>query len=261
MIWPSATWRRGAVPQRCCGRPCAGPPSRAQVVPVLCGTALRNKGVQLLLDAVVDYLPSPLDVPPMDGHRPGDRREGRLPAADADEPTAALVFKISTDPYMGRLAYFRVYSGTVRRGETLLNANSGKRERIGRLVRMHADRREEVDEIRAGDIGAVLGLKAHHHRRDAVRPRAPGCPGADRVPGAGHRAGRRAAHQGRPGQAVAGPAAADGRRSHPAECGRTNAWARQCWPAWANSTWTLCWTACAASSAWAPRWAAPGGLL
>lgn len=129
-----------------------------RAVPVLCGAALRNKGVQRLLDAVIDYLPSPLDVPPMAGEDP-DTGEEILCPPDPDAPTAALVFKISTDPYMGRLAFFRVYSGAVRRGEALLNANEGQRERIGRLVRMHADRREEVDEIRAGDIGAVLGLK------------------------------------------------------------------------------------------------------
>jgi elongation factor G len=129
------------------------------VVPVLCGTALRNKGVQLLLDAVVDYMPSPRDVPPMTGQDPETGEEVACPP-DPEAPAAALVFKISTDPYMGRLSYFRVYSGAVRRGEALLNANSGKKERVGRLLRMHADRREEVDEIRAGDIGAVLGLKA-----------------------------------------------------------------------------------------------------
>jgi elongation factor G len=130
-----------------------------EIVPVLCGTALRNKGVQLLLDAVVDYMPSPADVPPMNGT---DLDTGGAVACPADPtaPAAALVFKISTDPYMGRLSYFRVYSGAVRRGEALLNTTTGKRERIGRLVRMHADRREEVDEIGAGDIGAVLGLKA-----------------------------------------------------------------------------------------------------
>ena len=127
-------------------------------VPVLCGTALRNKGVQMLLDAVVDYLPSPQDVPPMEGMDPQTEERIACPA-DAEEPTAALIFKISTDPYMGRLAYFRVYSGAVRRGESLLNPSSGQRERVGRLLRMHADRREEVDEIMAGDIGAVLGLK------------------------------------------------------------------------------------------------------
>ena len=129
-----------------------------EIVPVLCGAALRNKGVQKLLDAVVDYLPSPSEVPPMLGHDPDTGKQIACPA-DAEEPTAALVFKISTDPYMGRLAYFRVYSGVVRRGESLLNANNGQKERVGRLVRMHAGRREEVDEIRPGDIGAVLGLK------------------------------------------------------------------------------------------------------
>ncbi len=130
-----------------------------KAVPVLCGTALRNKGVQMLLDAVLEYLPSPLDIPPLDGQDP---ETGQLISClpEPDEPTAALVFKVSTDPYMGRLAYFRVYSGTVRRGEMLSNASTGKRERIGRLVRMHADRREEVEAIQAGDIGAVLGLKA-----------------------------------------------------------------------------------------------------
>jgi elongation factor G len=130
-----------------------------RAVPVLCGAALRNKGVQMLLDAVIDYLPSPLDVPPMAGEHP-DTGEEILCPPDPEAPTAALVFKISTDPYMGRLAFFRVYSGVVRRGEALLNANEGHKERVGRLVRMHADRREEVDEIRAGDIGAVLGLKS-----------------------------------------------------------------------------------------------------
>jgi elongation factor G len=130
-----------------------------QVVPVLCGTALRNKGVQMLLDAVVAYLPSPSDVPPMIGT---NAKTGEAIAClpHSEEPTAALVFKISTDPYMGRLAYFRVYSGTVQRGDTLVNAKNGQQERIGRLLRMHADRREEVDAIPAGDIGAVLGLKA-----------------------------------------------------------------------------------------------------
>jgi elongation factor G len=129
-----------------------------EAVPVLCGTALRNKGVQMLLEAVVDYLPSPQDVPPMTGENPETGEVVSCPP-DPDQPPVALVFKVSTDPYMGRLAYFRVYSGAVRRGETLLNSSSGKAQRIGRLVRMHADRREEVDEILAGDIGAVLGLK------------------------------------------------------------------------------------------------------
>ncbi|MGQ9597935.1 MAG: elongation factor G [Anaerolineae bacterium] len=130
-----------------------------QAVPVLCGSALRNKGIQLLLDAVVDYLPSPLDIPPVIGTDPVTDQSIAC-RADPEEPTVALVFKVSTDPYMGRLTYFRVYSGVVRKGGVLLNTSSGQRERIGRLVRMYADRREEIDEISAGDIGAVLGLKA-----------------------------------------------------------------------------------------------------
>jgi elongation factor G len=129
------------------------------LVPVMAGSALKNKGVQLLLDAVVDYLPSPLDVPAARGQDPETGDE--IPCTpDLSEPTVALVFKIATDPYVGRLAYFRVYSGAVRRGQTVINGRSSQKERIGRLVRMHADSREEVDEIRAGDIGAVLGLKA-----------------------------------------------------------------------------------------------------
>jgi len=130
-----------------------------RIVPFICGSALRNKGVWRLLDAVVAYLPAPTDVPPMRGTAPGSGQEV-LCEAQPDQPAAALVFKIVTDPYMGRLVYFRVYSGTVRRGDTLLNATSGDTERTGRLVRLHAEHREEVEEIQAGDIGAVLGFKA-----------------------------------------------------------------------------------------------------
>ena len=129
-----------------------------QAVPFLCGSAKKNLGVRSVLDAVVDYLPSPLDIPPVIAHDP----EGETEVAcqpDEEEPLTALVFKIATDPYMGRLAYVRVYAGTLRRGAILLNAASGDQERIGRLVRMHADRREEIEVLPAGDIGAVLGLK------------------------------------------------------------------------------------------------------
>ena len=129
-----------------------------QLIPFLCGSSLRNKGTQPLLDAVVKYLPAPSDIPALRGNDP-ESGEEVVCASDEGEPTAALVFKINTDPYVGRLSYLRVYSGTVRRGDTLYNPNRGTKERIGRLVRMHADHREEVDEIRAGDIGAVLGLK------------------------------------------------------------------------------------------------------
>jgi len=130
-----------------------------RAVPVLCGAALRNQGIAPLLDAVVAYLPSPLDVDPMVGHVPGES-ERVVCEPSLDEPLAALMFKISHDPYVGKLAFFRVYSGVVRRGDTVHDPAAGTTERVGRLVRMHADHREEVDEIRAGDIGAVLGLKS-----------------------------------------------------------------------------------------------------
>lgn len=131
-----------------------------RATPVFCGSSLKNKGVQLVLDAVIDYLPSPLEIPPVKGIDPRSAEEVQLSRPpDDDAPTSALVFKIVADPYVGRLAYIRVYSGVVRQGETLLNTNKGRRERIGRMVRMYADRREEVTEVHAGDIGAVLGLK------------------------------------------------------------------------------------------------------
>lgn len=126
--------------------------------PVFCGSSLRNKGVQILLDAVIDYLPSPAEIPPVKGIDPDSEEVIELPADDS-APMSALVFKIVTDPYVGRLAYFRVYSGVVNQGSMVLNTVKDNRERIGRLIRMYADRREDITEVRAGDIGAVLGLK------------------------------------------------------------------------------------------------------
>ncbi len=131
---------------------------RSQLVPVLCGTALRNKGIQPLLDAVVDYLPSPIDIPPMIGINPYTGKEEER-TADPKGPLAALCFKIVTDPYMGRLAYLRIYSGTLANGSVYQNANKEKKERIGQLVRMRANQREEMTKVGAGDIAAVLGLK------------------------------------------------------------------------------------------------------
>ncbi|MFW6069227.1 MAG: elongation factor G [Chloroflexota bacterium] len=131
---------------------------RGEVTPVLCGSALRNKGVQRVLDAVVYFLPSPLDVPPIKGVNPDTEEEETRPADD-DAPLSALVFKIVTDPYVGRLAFFRVYSGVLRRGDTVLNASKDKKERIGRILRMHASHREDLDEVHAGHIAATLGLK------------------------------------------------------------------------------------------------------
>jgi elongation factor G len=129
-----------------------------EATPVYAGSSLRNKGVQPLLDAVIDYLPSPVDVPPVLGFDPESGEELiRLPEDDA--PLSALVFKIVTDPYVGRLAYIRVYSGKIKQGSSVYNSSKGKKERIGRLLRMYADRREDIEEVMAGDIGATLGLK------------------------------------------------------------------------------------------------------
>jgi elongation factor G len=128
------------------------------IQPVLCGSALRNRGVQPLLDAVVDFLPSPIEIPPIEGKNPKKERVEKRPA-DPSGPLAALVFKIATDPYAGRLAYFRIYSGTINRGNVYLNPAKHTRERVTRLLRMFADRREEVDALKAGDIGATVGLK------------------------------------------------------------------------------------------------------
>lgn len=140
-----AALRKGAVQQRIC--------------PVLCGSALKNKGIRLLLDAVVDYLPSPIDIGAIKGTHP--EREGveiELPPSD-EGPFAALAFKILTDPHVGRLTFVRVYSGMVKAGQAVLNTRTRKKERLGRLLEMHADERNDVDELRAGDIGAVIGPK------------------------------------------------------------------------------------------------------
>ena len=128
------------------------------MTPVLCGTSYRNKGVQLLLDAIVDYLPSPLDIPPVKGTSKDGETEMERKASD-EEPFSALAFKIMVDPYVGKLAFFRVYSGVLKTGSYLYNSTKGKRERIARILRMHANHREEIEEVRAGDIAAAVGLK------------------------------------------------------------------------------------------------------
>jgi len=129
-----------------------------KIIPVFTGSALKNKGVQLVLDAVVDYLPSPLDVPPMKGIDPENGETIERHASD-DEPFAALAFKLQTDPFVGQLTYFRVYSGTVESGSYIYNASSGEKERLGRILRMHANEREEVKKVFAGEIAAAVGLK------------------------------------------------------------------------------------------------------
>jgi len=129
-----------------------------KVVPILCGSAFRNKGVQPMLDAVVDYLPSPLDIPPLNGIVPGTEKVEVRPARD-DAPFAALAFKIMTDPFVGTLTFFRVYSGTINSGASVYNSTKFKRERVGRLLKMHANKREEIKEVSAGDIAAAVGLR------------------------------------------------------------------------------------------------------
>ncbi len=129
------------------------------ITPILCGSAFKNKGVQRLLDAVIDFLPSPLDVPPVTGRLPQQDETEVERAADEDAPFAALAFKIATDPYVGRLTYFRVYSGTAQAGSMAVNSSRGRKERFGRLLQMHANKREERDEVFAGDIAAAIGLK------------------------------------------------------------------------------------------------------
>jgi len=128
-----------------------------EIVPMLCGTAFKNKGVQAMLDAVIDYLPSPVDIPPVKGENEKGQPDTRKPADDA--PFAALAFKIMTDPFVGQLTFVRVYSGVLNSGDTVLTSMKGRKERIGRLLQMHANEREEIKEVRAGDIAAVVGLK------------------------------------------------------------------------------------------------------
>ncbi|TAN42338.1 MAG: elongation factor G [Nitrospirae bacterium] len=130
-----------------------------QITPVVCGSAFKNKGVQLLLDAIVEYLPSPLDVPSIKGISPKDDSEVERPASD-NEPFAALAFKIMTDPFVGQLTFVRVYSGVLNSGSYIYNSTKDAKERIGRLLQMHANKREEIKEVRAGDIAAVVGLKS-----------------------------------------------------------------------------------------------------
>lgn len=130
-----------------------------EIQPMLCGTAFKNKGVQRMLDAVLDFLPSPVDIPDVAGTDPDDEEKKLTRKASDDEKFSALAFKLMTDPFVGQLTFVRVYSGILTKGETVLNATKGKKERIGRIVQMHANERQEIDEIRAGDIAACVGLK------------------------------------------------------------------------------------------------------
>ena len=156
-----------------------------RLVPVLCGSSLKNKGVQNLLDAVIDYLPGPLDVPPVKGQVPGSEDWVERPT-DENAPFAALVFKIVADPFVGRLAYMRVYSGKLQTGIYTLNSTKNKKERVGRLLQMHANHREDIQEVYAGDIAAIVGLKDTFTGDTLCDPARPHRTGEDQVPRACH---------------------------------------------------------------------------
>ena len=138
------------------GRPCLRAPIENLLVPVTCGTSYRNKGVQKLLDAIVDYMPSPLDIPAIKGVNPDTGDEDERPA---DDKASALAFKIAADPYVGRLSFIRVYSGVLNTGTSVLNSTKRQRERIGRILQMHANHRKDIETVYSGDIAAVVGLK------------------------------------------------------------------------------------------------------
>src|SRR4029077_14230896 len=128
-----------------------------EIVPMMCGSAFKNKGVQAMLDAVIDYMPAPTDIPPVKGELENGKEGERKPADD--ESFSALAFKIMTDPFVGQLVFFRVYSGVINSGDTVYNPIKGRKERIGRVLQMHANQREDIKEVRAGDIAAAVGLK------------------------------------------------------------------------------------------------------
>ena len=215
--------------------------SPARWFPALCGSAFKNKGMQPLMDAVVDYLPSPLDIPPVEGI---DVKTGDVVTREPsdNEPFSALAFKIMSDPYVGKLTYFRVYSGTLDRGSTVYNSNKGKRERINRILRMHANHREEVQKVSCGRYRGRGRSGQHQHRRHALQRGPQDSAGEHPVPRAGHLGRHRAQDQGRPGQDGGGSAEARKRRPHFQDLHRPGFRADHHRRAWANCTWRSSWT-------------------
>ncbi len=224
------------------------------MTPVLCGTSYRNKGVQPLLDAIVDYLPSPLDIPPIKGTRVNSD-EVIERKADDNEPFSALAFKIMVDPFVGKLAFFRVYSGTLKTGSYVYNSTKGKRERIGRILRMHANHREEMEEICAGDIAAAVGLKETTTGDSLCAENKPIILESMEFPDPVIRVAiepKTKAGQDKMGLALMRLAEEDPTLSRPIP---TNRPGRPSLPEWANCIWRSSWIACCANSAWRPRWA------
>ena len=187
--------------------------STGKIVPVFCGSAFKNKGVQPLLDAVVDFLPSPADIPAVTGETPAGEPVVRHP--DDSEPFSGVMFKVQTDPFVGRLSYVRVYSGTLNSGDHVLNATKGRKDRVGRILKMHANTREDVTQIKHRRHRGLRRPEGRLHRRHPVGHRRPDHPREDGLPRAGHLRGRRAGLQGRPGQAVQGPRPPSPRRTPP----------------------------------------------
>ena len=206
-----------------------------EIIPVFCGTAFKNKGVQAMLDAVDPAAAVAGRSSAGQGHRRG--RQGRHRTAGDDEPFSALAFKIMTDPFVGSLTFFRVYSGTLNSGDTVYNPVKSKKERVGRILQMHADERSEIKEVRAGDIAAAVGLKdvttgdtlCATGQRDHAR--------AHDVPGAGHLDGGRAEDQVGPGKDGHRAGRVSRRKIRRSACAPTRNPARRSSPAWASCTW------------------------
>ncbi len=210
----------------------------AEIYPVLCGSAFKNRGVQPMLDAVVDYLPNPLDMPAIEGHAIGDEEKIVERHADAKEPFSALAFKIMTHPFFGRLTYIRVYSGHADSGAAVLNATKDKKERIGKIFQMHANKENPVDFVTAGHIYAVIGLKDTTTGDTLCDSSAPGGARVDDVPRARDPRGRGAQDQGRPREDVAGDPEARRRGPDVPRAPRRGLRPDRSSPAWASFTST-----------------------
>ena len=225
------------------------------LVPVTCGTSYRNKGVQKLLDAIVDFMPSPLDIPAIKGVNPDTDEEDERPADD-NAPFSALAFKIMTDPYVGRLSFFRVYSGKLTTGSSVLNSTKNQKERIGRILQMHANHREDIEEVFSGDIAAAVGLKNTTTGDTLCDDNHPIILESMEFPDPVIRVAiepKTKAGQEKMGLALVKLAEEDPtfRTWTDEETGQTLS------PAWASSTWRSSSTVCSASSRWRPTWAHP----
>ncbi|VTP62788.1 Elongation factor G [Serratia rubidaea] len=218
-----------------------------EIQPMLCGSAFRNKGVQRMLDAVIELMPSPLDVPPMAGHDEDDHIVVRR--ADDEEKFSALAFKLMTDPFVGQLTFVRVYSGVLAKGSSVYNPVKGKKERIGRIVQMHANDRKDVDELHAGDIAACVGLKDVTTGDTLCDPDAIITLERMVFPEPGDRPGDRAENQGRPGENGHRPCSVSPPRIRRSACVPMRSPARPLSTAWANCIWRLSSTACGANLA------------